>query len=70
MRIHKYRVIGEKDGSTVVLAHTDFPDLADIIARHLSLTLREYPEVIVQERLRGRGTWRTVAAWSVIAGDR
>ena len=62
----RYRVAAEKDGHQVILARTDFPDLADIIAQHLALTLREYPEVIVQELLRGRGAWRTVAAWSAI----
>jgi len=64
--VARYRVAAEKDGRQVTLAHTDFPDLADTIAQHLALTLREYPEVIVQELPRGERTWRTVAAWSAV----
>jgi len=55
-----YRVLGiRRDDSEVILAHTESPGLAHIIAEHLILILPEYAEAIVQEFMRGRG-WRAV----------
>lgn len=55
-----YRVLGvRRDDSEVILAHTESPGLAHIIAQHLISILPEYVEVDVEELMRGRG-WRTV----------
>jgi len=54
-----YRVLGtRRDDSKVVLAYTDSPGLAHIIAEHLILILPDYELTTVQERRMI--TWRTV----------
>lgn len=60
--MQRYRVIAEKmNGSEVILAHTDSPDIARTIAEHLALTHRDYTSLAIQEHLRGQ--WRTISTF-------